>query len=559
VVPDGRLIVQPTTAAPIVRVAFVDGDTSTVDADISLRQHATYDDIPMATPSVTMRAAPGRTTRTSFFDLNNNLVQVHFRGAGTLTISLAYSSKPDSPTLPSPHVVYLKGHASLVIRDADGSSHLKISSMGQLAAVSQASHSFDNNPHGVADIASIRIEPSSTTGLGEFGSLNAPGTYFWSNSAWVGLDARGVTFTGPIRIYNIEAHETAIPVLRVGRADDLRILGGTLAQPNGREIQMEGVNRLELAASADSLIGTHAAQVPGDYLEGQEQVLGDLTAFDPLPKIQWMNVPPSVPVVEPTRTPIQLTDLIGTYRHTPRNLAWLNDAHVGALSFRSGSTSQLQWVNNMGQVFILEPDLENDLLRGVDENNPDYNDVGNIGLDIARNFRLEFQDGNLVGFRHVWDLFIRDGVPYKAIEFIPSAFFGHLAFYPETISPDHGYGQSHYVAIWPMLERPLDRLQVGLPGTWMVPDNRGYTHALLPPDNAIRIIAPDGAPAWENLFQTIEGSPAYLGSTQFFSIGPSATMPKYLMGANPEGYENAPGTPGFGWARGDLGPNGVSV
>ena len=34
-----------------------------------------------------------------------------------------------------------------------------------------------------------------------------------------------------------------------------------------------------------------------------------------------------------------------------------------------------------------------------------------------------------------------------------------------------GYGVSCYAAVWPLIDSPLDLFQIGLPSTWIIPDN----------------------------------------------------------------------------------------
>jgi hypothetical protein len=41
-------------------------------------------------------------------------------------------------------------------------------------------------------------------------------------------------------------------------------------------------------------------------------------------------------------------------------------------------------------------------------------------------------------------------------------------------SPGYGYGVSFYLAAWPLVETPLRSFQIGLPSTWIVPDNADY-------------------------------------------------------------------------------------
>ncbi len=97
-----------------------------------------------------------------------------------------------------------------------------------------------------------------------------------------------------------------------------------------------------------------------------------------------------------------LNDLIGRYRREP----YTNGAHGGEIRLKPGSTTLLQWVNDGGWILNLEPDLGNDRLI-TDPSNPYYNDPYGYGLYVARNFRLEYRNGELVGFRFLYDLFER--------------------------------------------------------------------------------------------------------------------------------------------------------
>jgi hypothetical protein len=64
----------------------------------------------------------------------------------------------------------------------------------------------------------------------------------------VGLFAPSVHFTGPVFIGNVNASGNAIPVLRLGSADDVRITGGNLHQVNGQPVLVSGIPRLQFVA-----------------------------------------------------------------------------------------------------------------------------------------------------------------------------------------------------------------------------------------------------------------------------------------------------------------------
>lgn len=47
----------------------------------------------------------------------------------------------------------------------------------------------------------------------------------------------------------------------------------------------------------------------------------------------------------------------------------------------------------------------------------------------------------------------------------------------ESYRPGFGYGTSFYVGIWPLIEQPIASFQIGLPSTWIVPDNTDFFNA----------------------------------------------------------------------------------
>jgi hypothetical protein len=106
-----------------------------------------------------------------------------------------------------------------------------------------------------------------------------------------------------------------------------------------------------------------------------------------------------------------------------------------------------------------------------------------------------------------------------------------------------GYGVSFYAAAWPLLARPLKSFQIGLPGTWIIPDNRDYQQPLCPPGTEARDHWIERAPTfYRDVFQTIEGGMGFWTSNQFHS-----TTPKFIMNATANCYNYMIETPGFGF------------
>ncbi len=105
-------------------------------------------------------------------------------------------------------------------------------------------------------------------------------------------------------------------------------------------------------------------------------------------------------------------------------------------------------------------------------------------------------------------------------------------------------GVSFYAGIWPLLESPLNGFQIGLPSTWIIPDNKDFNQPLCPPGTVARDNWPERGPVYRDVFQTIEGGLGYWGSTQFGSA-----IPKYRMNGTPDGYNHEVSSPGWGFGQ----------
>jgi hypothetical protein len=71
------------------------------------------------------------------------------------------------------------------------------------------------------------------------------------------------------------------------------------------------------------------------------------------------------------------------------------------------------------------------------------------------------------------------------IKQIPSALHGYVAV-DLAPPPGYGFGVSFYVTVWALLERPLKDFQVGLPSTWIQPENSDFKLPLCPIGTASR-------------------------------------------------------------------------
>lgn len=121
---------------------------------------------------------------------------------------------------------------------------------------------------------------------------------------------------------------------------------------------------------------------------------------------------------------------------------------------------------------------------------------------------------------------------------------GYISFHVPRPPAAYQAGVSFYVGIWPLLERPLRGFQIGLPSTWIIPDNTDFDKPLCPPGTVARDNWPERGPVYRDVFQTIEGGLGYWGSTQF-----GDATPKYRMNGTPDGYNHEISSSGWGFGR----------
>ncbi|MEO5957820.1 MAG: hypothetical protein ABIR80_01770, partial [Opitutaceae bacterium] len=116
---------------------------------------------------------------------------------------------------------------------------------------------------GFADIAFIAIASSN----GQFGGIRAANGSFFATRGFTGIYAPGVAFTGPVFVGDINASDTATPVLMIGSSPDTRITGGDLLQNNARAVQVSGLTQLKLTAGINSHGVDQAAKQNAGRLE----------------------------------------------------------------------------------------------------------------------------------------------------------------------------------------------------------------------------------------------------------------------------------------------------
>ena len=121
---------------------------------------------------------------------------------------------------------------------------------------------------------------------------------------------------------------------------------------------------------------------------------------------------------------------------------------------------------------------------------------------------------------------------------------GYISMRVSHVPDEYGYGVSFYSSVWSLLDTPLAAFQIGLPSTWIIPDNRDFKEPLCPPGTVARDNWPERGPYYRDVFQTIEGGLGFWRSTQFASA-----TPKYRMNGTSNGYNHEISSPGWGFGN----------
>ncbi|ACB77883.1 immunoglobulin domain-containing protein [Opitutus terrae] len=246
-------IVGVTTAAKVI------GTGEVVGSDILHSNGNVFDQVLVtgAAEAITADWNLNQITRTSYIDIDGDIVQVEFSGPGTLSLVLDAATAPAlAEKYNQPGVLYVTGHAGIVITGATENTNVTVFTVGTGTAVNQALFKTGVSYDGLADIAFIAI--SSTNG--KFGGLRAANTTFFAQRGHTGVYAPGVEFTGPVYVGDVSAYDEAQPVLVLGSASDVRVTGGDMLQANGRPVQVSGIAQLRFTPGSDSHGHTLSAQ-----------------------------------------------------------------------------------------------------------------------------------------------------------------------------------------------------------------------------------------------------------------------------------------------------------
>lgn len=227
------------------------GTASEFASDIVHQNGNVFDQILLegAAASFTADSSQNQITRLSFIDMSNDIVQVELAGPGTVSIVLEGSSGPAAPVNYAQNVVYVKGHAGIVVTGATEHTNLSVFSVGRGNAGNTSLFKDDVTYDGIADISFIAIQSSN----GKFGGLRTANASFWNTQGLTGVYAPGVEFTGPVYVHDINAQTNATPVFVIGSSThNTWITGGDLEQANGKAVQVGGLTQLHMKDGSTS-------------------------------------------------------------------------------------------------------------------------------------------------------------------------------------------------------------------------------------------------------------------------------------------------------------------
>ena len=206
-----------------------------------------YDQFVLAGAVGSITADAGQTSRVSFVDPQGDIVQVEMSGPGTLTLALANATGPaEAASYNQPGVLYMQGQATLVLANANESTHVAVFSVGSMTnpAVIKPGVTYE----GWASIRALGVH----SGVNRIGGVRLGNGRFESTVGVTGLWAPGVT-SSAVFLSDIAAFSTATPVLAVSGSSEVGITGGGLFQPNQKAIQAEGISGLRMRAGMSSV------------------------------------------------------------------------------------------------------------------------------------------------------------------------------------------------------------------------------------------------------------------------------------------------------------------
>jgi len=257
VIDNGLASMANTAIVGLSSTAKVVGTGSEIGANIVHANGNVYDQVLLQGGAATITADANQVTRLSYVDLTNDIVQVEFSGAGTLSLVLDNPSAPAAATYYNqPGVLYVKGHGGIVITGANETTNVSVFSVGRVTAINQALFRTDVTYDGFADLAYLAVASTN----GKFGGVRTANASYYATKGLTGIYAPGVKFGGPVFVGDINAFDAASPVLVLGSADTTQVNGGDLAQANAQPVKVSGVTQLKFVAGLTSQGTTLPAQ-----------------------------------------------------------------------------------------------------------------------------------------------------------------------------------------------------------------------------------------------------------------------------------------------------------
>jgi hypothetical protein len=298
-------MIKALSLAALISVAVIDSSAATftggaveVASNVVHPTGNIYDQLLVNGVTVTAEADPGQVLRLSFIDLNDDIVQVEFTGAGSLTLTLDAVSGPAlAKRYNQPGVLYMKGHAVIEIEGSDASSQLAVFSVGTANAVNAALFRAGEMYDGIADLALVHIKPDPINPNGSaFGGLRLGNVHFWRARDRTGIYAPNVHVQGGVRVHNVTAYDDATPVIWFGRNSQfgsVEILGGDLVQPNAQPI---GSGSYVYSVNAQAGATSHGVPLPRQ--SPRAQLIDETGKVTTLRQDDggWWNPDPTIPI-----------------------------------------------------------------------------------------------------------------------------------------------------------------------------------------------------------------------------------------------------------------------
>ena len=125
---------------------------------------------------------------------------------------------------------------------------------------------------------------------------------------------------------------------------------------------------------------------------------------------------------------------------------------------------------------------------------------------------------------------------------------GYIAYDAPKSPEGYGLGVSFYTAAWALIDQPIANFQIGLPGTWIIPDNLdNETIPLCPVGTLARDNWDERGPTYRDVFQTLEGGLGYWAGNKYRYGGP-----KFSMNATANCYDFEIASPGWSFFYDDF-------